>query len=48
MNILVISLPDAKERRDFQQSQLSKLDLDFKFLDATSVNDLDAETYKQH
>jgi len=48
MNILVISLPNAKERRDFQQSQLSKLGLNFKFLDATSVNNLDAETYKQH
>jgi len=48
MSILVISLPNAEERRNFQQGQLSKLGLDFQFLDATSVNDLDTETYKQH
>jgi glycosyl transferase family 25 len=48
MNILVISLPNAKERRDFQQNQLFKLGLDFKFLDATSTNDINTETYKKH
>ena len=48
MNILVISLPSAKERRNFQQEQLSKLGLDFKFLDATSTNDINKTTYKQH
>ena len=48
MNILVISLLSAKERRNFQQEQLSKLSLNFKFLDATSINDINAETYKQH
>jgi glycosyl transferase family 25 len=48
MDILVISLPSAEERRNFQQEQLSKLDLNFKFLDATSINDIEATTYKQH
>ena len=48
MNILVISLPSAKERRNFQQKQLSKLGLDFKFLDATSTNDISKSTYRQH
>jgi glycosyl transferase family 25 len=48
MNIFVISLPNAKERRDFQQNQLSKLDLEFEFLDATSIHDLNEATYKQH
>ena len=48
MNILVLSLPNAKERRDFQQNQLFKLGLDFKFLDATSTNDINTETYKKH
>jgi glycosyl transferase family 25 len=48
MDILIISLPSAEERRNFQQEQLSKLDLNFKFLDATSINDIEAKTYKQH
>ena len=48
MDILVISLPNAKERRDFQQNQLSKLGLEFEFLDATSIHDLNEATYKQH
>ncbi len=48
MDILVINLPNAKERRDFQQNQLSKLGLEFEFLDATSIHDLDEATYKQH
>jgi glycosyl transferase, family 25 len=48
MDILVISLPNAKERRDFQQNQLSKLGLEFEFLDATSTHDLNEATYKQH
>ena len=48
MDILVISLPNAKERRDFQQNQLSKLGLEFVFLDATSIHDLNEATYTQH
>jgi len=48
VDILIISLPNAKERRDFQQNQLSKLGLEFEFLDATSIHDLNEATYKQH
>ncbi len=48
MNILVISLPGAKERRCFQKNQLSKLDLKFNFLDATSVDNIDEEAYMKH
>lgn len=48
MDILVISLPSAEERRNFQQEQLSKLGLDFKFLDATSTQDINETTYVQH
>jgi len=48
MDTIVISLPNAKERRDFQQNQLSKLGLEFEFLDATSIHDLNEATYKQH
>jgi len=48
MDILIISLPNAKERRDFQQNQLSKLGLEFEFLDATSIHDLNEAIYKQH
>ncbi len=48
MDILIISLTNAEERRNFQQEQLSKLGLDFRFLDATSTNNIDKTTYKQH
>ncbi|MDC0390533.1 glycosyltransferase family 25 protein [Candidatus Thioglobus sp.] len=48
MDILVISLPNAKERRDFQQNQLSKLGLEFEFLDATSTSNISKAIYKQH
>ncbi|CAC9639683.1 Beta-1,4-galactosyltransferase [uncultured Gammaproteobacteria bacterium] len=48
MNILIISLSSAIERRNFQQMQMEKLKLDFEFLDATSINDIDAITYKKH
>jgi glycosyl transferase family 25 len=48
MTILIISLTEAKQRREFQRQQLSALNLDFKFLDATSVNDIDETVYKQH
>ena len=48
IDILVISLPSAKERRCFQKNQLAKLDLKFSFLDATSVDNIDEIIYKQH
>jgi glycosyl transferase family 25 len=48
MNILIISLSSAIERRNFQQMQMEKLKLDFDFLAATSLNDIDAITYKKH
>jgi glycosyl transferase family 25 len=48
MDILVISLPSAKDRRNFQQEQLFKLGLNFRFLNAASTNDIEATTYKQH
>ena len=48
MIILIISLSSAIERRDFQQMQMDKLKLDFEFLDATSINDIDEVTYKKH
>jgi glycosyl transferase family 25 len=48
MDILIISLTNAEDRRNFQQEQLSKLGLDFRFLDATSTNNIDKTTYKQH
>ena len=48
MTILIISLTGAKQRREFQTQQLSELNLDFQFLDATSVDDIDETVYAQH
>jgi glycosyl transferase family 25 len=48
MNILIINLPSAIERRNFQQEQFSKLSLNFEFLDATSTSDISTATYKKH
>lgn len=48
MNIFVINLTSATERREFQQKQLTKLDLDFEFINATTVSDIDEETYQKH
>jgi GR25 family glycosyltransferase involved in LPS biosynthesis len=48
MNILIISLSSAIERRNFQQIQMEKLKLDFEFLEATSIHDIDMITYKKH
>jgi len=48
MTILIISLTGAKQRREFQIQQLSALNLEFKFLDATSVDDVDETIYKQY
>ena len=48
MDILIISLFNAKERRAFQQEQLDSLKLNFEFLDATSTSDIIKTTYKQH
>lgn len=48
MQIFLISLPSAIERRKFQQEQLSKLDLRYSFVDAISVENISNITYKQH
>ena len=48
MQIFVINLPEANERRKFQHSQLLKLNLDYKIIDAISVDDIDEITYKKH
>ena len=48
MKIFVINLPNAIERRQFQEEQLSKLDLDYEILKATSIDDLSDEIYKRH
>jgi GR25 family glycosyltransferase involved in LPS biosynthesis len=45
MNILIISLSSAIERRNFQQIQMEKLKLDFEFLEATSIHDIDMITF---
>jgi glycosyl transferase family 25 len=48
VQIFVINLPSAIERRKLQKDQLSKLDLEYKILDATSVEDISETTYKKH
>ncbi len=48
MKILIISLPNSLQRREFQQAQMHKFKLSFEFLDATSVNDIDATIYQKH
>ena len=48
MQIFVINLPSAIERRKFQQDQLTKLGLEYKILDATSADDISEATFKKH
>jgi glycosyl transferase family 25 len=48
VQIFVINLPSAIERRKFQQDQLTKLGLEYKILDATSSDDISDATYKKH
>jgi glycosyl transferase family 25 len=48
MNIFIINLPDAVERRQFQETQLSRLGLDYEILSAISTNDINESTYKKH
>ena len=48
MNIFIINLSSAVERRQFQEAQLSKLGLDYEVLNATSTNDINEATYEKH
>lgn len=48
MNIFVINLASATERREFQQRQLTQLGLEFEFINATTINDIDEKTYQKH
>ena len=48
MQIFVINLPSAIERRKLQKAQLTKLGLKYNILDATSVIDINEVTYKKH
>ena len=48
MQIFVINLPSAIERRKFQNNQLTKLGLEYKILDATSIDDINEATYIKH
>ena len=48
MQIFVINLPSAIERRKLQQDQLTNLGLEYKILDATSADDISEATYKKH
>jgi glycosyl transferase, family 25 len=48
LNIFVINLSDAVERRQFQKQQLSELGLEYKILNAVSIDDISNKTYTQH
>jgi glycosyl transferase family 25 len=48
MDIFVINLPSAIERRQFQERQLSKLKLDYQIIRATTTSDIDDKTYQNH
>ncbi len=48
MNVYIISLDNAKQRRTFQQQQLSELGIDYVFIDATSIADIDNSTHEKH
>jgi len=48
LQIFIINLPNAIERRQFQQKQLSKLGLDYEILKATSIHDISHETFAKH
>ncbi len=48
MQIFVISLHSAIERRKLQQDQLTKLGLEYTILDAISTDDISDATYKKH
>ena len=48
MKIFIINLSTATQRRQFQKQQMSKLDLNYEFLEATSIHDISDETYAKH
>jgi len=48
MKTLVINLIDARDRRSFQQEQLSFYGLDYEFLNAVSIHDISYNTYQTH
>ena len=48
MNIFIINLSDAVERREFQKQQLFQLGLEYKILNAVSIDDISSEIYKKH
>ncbi len=48
MNIFVINLSSNVERRQFQKQQLFELGLDYKILNAISIDEISKESYKKH
>ena len=48
MKTLVINLINARDRRSFQQEQLSFYGFDYEFLNAVSIDDISQNTYQTH
>lgn len=48
MKIYVVNLPKDQERRVFQEKQLQHFHLDYEIINATSTEDISAQTYEKH
>ncbi len=48
MKVYVVNLPKDQERRTFQEKQLQHFHLDYEIINATSTEDISAQTYEKH
>ena len=48
VKVYVINLPKDLIRREFQETQLNRLGLDYEVVDAISINDIEPSIYKKH
>lgn len=48
MKVYVINLPKDQERRTFQEKQLQHFNIDYKIINAVSIDTIHKQTYEQH
>ncbi|BBB24139.1 glycosyl transferase, family 25 [Isorropodon fossajaponicum endosymbiont JTNG4] len=48
MDIFIINLTSSIKRREFQEKQLSSLQLDYQIINAVSIKDINHNTYQKH